>query len=493
VSVYLVGAGCGSPGLLTIAASEVIASARHIVYDRLIHPDLLQLAPNECEFHLAGKRERSHTLSQDEINRLLAELGRSGDTVVRLKGGDPFIFGRGGEEAEFLERNGIPWRAVPGVTSAIGGALCAGLPATHRDAASSLTLATGHRRMDASSGEEERFWRDIAAAAGTVALYMGASGFAAAVDRLVAYGMSPDTPVTVIQWGGWGRSARTDGTLAGFGRDASGGGLPSPSIIYIGGASGIHVSPEPGRLRGMQIQICRPYPKCWETGRALEAMGADCYGLPLLALEPIRHSPGPASAIESADWLVVTSPRGVPELRESVGDLRRIRACVVAIGDGTGAALRSVGIVPDHVAGGNSGDLAGKLAGLVSPGDRVLFARNERGSDAALAAVRAAGAVAEEFPTYRMVPARVPGLEVMREQWDSCGVDAVVFGSSALVEEYARVVGAPPEGASVIAWGTICAEAAEEAFGRAAVRMPSPDMRGLVRVLEDAMESRGKN
>jgi uroporphyrinogen III methyltransferase/synthase len=492
VSVYLVGAGCGSPGLLTIAASEVIASARHIVYDRLIHPDLLQLAPDGCEFHLAGKRSGRHPLFQDEINLLLAELGRSGDTVVRLKGGDPFIFGRGGEEAEFLERNGIPWRAMPGVTSAIGGAVLAGLPVTHRGVASSLTLATGHRRMDAPPGDEERFWRDIAASPGTVAIYMGASGFAAAAEELIAFGMPPDTPVSVVQWGGWGRSARIDGTLGGFGREAADGGLPNPSIIYIGGASGVRVSPEPGRLRGMQIQVCRPYPKCWETGRALEVMGADCYGLPLLALEPIRHTPEAVFAAESADWLVITSPRGAIELRDSVGDLRRIRARVVAVGYGTGAALRSIGIVPDHVVGGDSGELGGKLTELVSPGERVIFARNERGSSAALDAVRAAGAVAELFLTYRMVSGRVPGLEVMREQWELCGVDAVIFGSAALVEEYARVVGEPPAGAAIIAWGAICAGAAEANFGRTVIKMPSPDMRGLVSVLEDVMGSRGK-
>ncbi|MDR1472578.1 MAG: uroporphyrinogen-III C-methyltransferase [Synergistaceae bacterium] len=488
MSVYLVGAGCGSPGLITLAAASAIASARHIVYDRLIHPDLLQLAPGACEFHLAGKRESDHTLSQDEINALLAELGRSGETVVRLKGGDPFIFGRGGEEAEFLERNGIPWRAVPGVTSAVGGALCAGLPATHRNAASSLTLATGHRRFDAATGEEERFWRGIAAAEGTVALYMGTSNFAGAADRLVSHGMSPDTPVSVIQWGGWGRSARIDGTLGSVGRLARGGGLPNPSIIYIGEVSRINLSPEPGRLAGMQIQICRPYPKCWEVGRALEAMGADCYGVPLLALEPMRLDREARSALESADWLVITSPRGASELREAVEDLRRVSARVVAIGNGTSEALRSIGIVPDHVAGGSSDELAKKLTGLVSPGERVLFARNERGSSVAADAARAAGAEVSSFSTYRMVPSRVPGLEVMREQWESCGVDAVVFGSSALVEEYARVIGSPPEGSSVIAWGTACADAAEANFGRRAVKMLTPDMDGLIHALEGLLK-----
>ncbi|MDR1915037.1 MAG: uroporphyrinogen-III C-methyltransferase [Synergistaceae bacterium] len=484
MSVYLVGAGCGSPGLLTLFAAETIAGARHIVYDRLIHPDLLQMAPKECEFYLVGKKENNHTLSQDGINELLVRLGRSGDTVVRLKGGDPFVFGRGGEEAEFLEKNGVPWRAIPGVTAAIGGALCAGLPVTHRDVASAVTLATGHRRFGADTDEEELFWKDIAETNGTVALYMGTSNFMGVAERLVYHGMPPQTPVSVIQWGGWGRAARIDGTLEDMGRTARDGGLPSPSIIYIGDAARVRVVPAPGKLQGMQIQICRPYPKCWEVGRSLEAMGADCYGLPLLSPEPILLDSETRSELERADWLVITSPRGAPELKEIVEDLRRIRARVVSIGEGTSSSLRSMGIVPDYTAGGSSEELAKILRTFVMPGERVLFARNERASDTAFDAVASRGAVPISLSTYRMTPREVPGLEIMREQWMSCGVDAVIFGSSALVEEYERVIGTPPESAAVIAWGTVCADAVRANFRREALKMTTPDMEGLVRVLE---------
>lgn len=485
--VTLVGAGCGSPRLLTVAARECVSRAAHIVYDRLIHPDILQLAPADCRFHLVGKRENIHTLSQDGINELLVSLGREGRDVVRLKGGDPFVFGRGGEEVEVLERAGIPWSAIPGITSAIGGALCCGLPATHRDAASSVTLATGHRRFDPAKEDEESFWREIASISGTVALYMGASAFADISENLLSFGKSADTPMSVVAWGGWGRAKRIDGTLAEIGGLAGAEGLPSPAIIYVGGASGIKLSPAQGDLKGLQVQICRPFPECWSTGRALEEMGADCYGLPLLALEPLQPEDADEAkrTIESADWLILTSPRGPRELRRIVKDLRSIHGKIVALGEGTSNALRDIGLISDYTANGTSESLAVMLNGLVRSGESVVFTRNERGSHVAVQAARERGATVTSLSTYRMLPREIPGIEVMREQWQSCGVDAVVFGSAALVEEYARRLGPPPANAELIAWGSVCAEAVENCFARKPLKLPQPDMDGLIEVLKN--------
>lgn len=486
MTVSLVGAGCGTPRLLTYAAAERLATAEHVVYDRLIHPDLLQLAPQGCVFHLAGKRERNHTLAQDEINALLAELGAGGANVVRLKGGDPFVFGRGGEEAQYLEERGIPWEAVPGITSALGGALCAGLPVTHRDLASSVTLATGHRRGDADGADDDRFWREVAAADGTVALYMGVSAFADVAARLMAHGKSPETPVSLVSWGGWGRSRRLDGALAEIAARAGDGSLPSPAIIYIGGAAPCALHPVRGPLAGMQIAICRPYPECWDTGRALEELGADCYGLPLLSLEPLlpERREEVQYKLRTADWIVLTSPRGAGELRRVMPDIRGIRGKVAVIGEGTARALRAVGIVPDRVADGDSDALAEMLGEQVRAGEHVVFARNERGSHVAVEAVRRKGAEPVSISTYRMVPNAVPGLDVMREQWRMCGLDAVAFGSAALAEAYADALGAPPESAALLAWGKVCAETVEKLFGRPAKRLPTPDLDGLTKALQ---------
>jgi len=481
VSVWLVGAGCGLPGLLTLSAAECLSRADHVVYDRLIHPDILQLAPPECRFHLVGKSARNHTMRQDEINELLASLGREDGTVVRLKGGDPFVFGRGGEEAEFLDKHGIPWRAIPGVTSAIGGAAALGLPVTHRDMSSSMLLVTGHRRADINV-EDDGYWRSAANAEGTVAIYMGAVNFDAVSDRLLSCGKSPDAPASMVKWGGWNRASIIDGTLAEIAAMSRRGEISGPSVIYIGGSAGIKLSRENLPLRGMQVVICRPYPECWNTGRAVEAMGADCYGLPLLELEELDVGDSGKSAITSADWLIVTSPRGAARLAGLV-DVRRIRGKIVAIGGGTSAALKSLGIVPDLAAEGDSKNLAGLLSGAVSPGESVVFARNFKGSDVPLEAVRARGASASVIPTYRMAARNVPGIEVMREQWEMCGVDAVVFGSSAMAEAYASALGEPPKEAALVAWGAECGAAIKRVWGREAEIMPSPDMDGLMRII----------
>jgi uroporphyrinogen III methyltransferase/synthase len=483
VKVWLVGAGCGSPGFLTAAAAECIRSADDIVYDRLIHPDLLQLASPGCRFHLVGKRESAHTLTQDGINALLVELARARDSggVVRLKGGDPFVFGRGGEEAEFLERNGVLWEAVPGVTSALGGAIGVGIPATHREDASSLILATGHRRSGEDASDDDH-WKELAQARGTVALYMGTSNFSAVAECLLRFGRPPQTPVSVVTWGGWGRAARIDGRLGEIAARAARGEIPSPSVIYIGVSTSRALHPDRGILAGMQAVICRPYPECWETGRALEKLSADCYGLPLLSAEDI--DPGPAAEeIMNADWLVVTSPRGAVRLRALARDVRRIRGRVVSIGAGTTSALAAAGIMPELEARGDSAKLADLLQGHVCGGETVVFARNERGADAPVRASEDVGARVIVIPTYRMKSRDVPGLEVMKEQWGACGVDAVVFGSSALAEEYARVIGAPPASAALVAWGRACGRTVGKLFGVTPVVMNTPDLSGLIEAL----------
>jgi uroporphyrinogen-III synthase len=258
--------------------------------------------------------------------------------------------------------------------------------------------------------------------------------------------------------------------------------IPSPSVIYIGEAAGGGLCPDRGALAGMQVIVCRPYPECWETGRVLERLSADCYGLPLLSPEDIDPG-GAAGEIMSADWLVVTSPRGAARLRKIAGDVRRIKGRVVSIGKGTTGALLETGVSPDLEAGGDSAALAELLSAHVREGETVVFARNERGSDAAITAAANKGAAARAIPTYRMIPREVPGLEVMREQWDACGVDAVAFGSSAMAREYARVIGTPPDGAAIVAWGRVCGGEAERLFGVNPIVLKTPDVKGLAEAL----------
>jgi uroporphyrinogen III methyltransferase/synthase len=288
----------------------------------------------------------------------------------------------------------------------------------------------------------------------------------------------------VVKWGGWNRNGRIDGTLEEIAAIAKREGLPNPSLIYIGGGAGMKLSPENGTLEGMQVVLCRPYPECWNMGRELEKMSADSYGLPLLSLEPICPNDSEIEAVESADWLVISSPRGAARLKEIVKDLRRIRGKVVSIGKETTASLRRNGIVADLEAGGHSRGLADMLEESVSEGESVVFARNELGSEIAVDAAKNKGAAVKVIPTYRMTPREVPGMEVMREHWDACGVDAVVFGSSALARAYFEAVGTPPKSAALIAWGNECGTAVGKIFGKDALIMGTPDMAGLISALQ---------
>lgn len=484
MTVHLVGAGCGTPGLLTLAAKEILSRADHVVYDRLIHPDLLQLCPASCRFHPVGKRRDDHFLSQEGINGLLLSLGREGGTVVRLKGGDPFLFGRGGEEALALQEGNLAWQAIPGLSAALAGGM-AGLGPTQRGLARSLTVATGQTEQEALDGA---FWSALAASPGTLALYMAVSLFPEIARSLQEGGLSPRTAAAAVTWAGWGRAKVWRGTLSGLAEAARRGEVKSPSILYVGAVTELPLKPSGGPLQGLQIACCRPAPQSWETARLLETFGADAYSLPLLRQESLDLSLC-RRALPRADWIVLTSPRGVPFLKDAAQDLRRIRGRLAAIGKGTAEALRREGLVADAVATPETSQgLARLLSEIVAEGDRVLFLRNERGSDLAVEAARSRGAVVEEGSAYRMVPVVVPAEELYREHWSESPLDAVVFGSAALAEAWRDRFGPLPEGCRAVAWGTNCGEAVRDLFGLEPSVMETPRLRALVETLKGAFD-----
>ena len=476
MTVHLVGAGCGGPLWLTLKGKALLEGAEHIVYDSLIHPDLLQLAPRACAFHPVGKRKGRPSPKQSEISALLVELGQTGKSVVRLKGGDPFVFGRGGEEALALEAAGIPWTFTPGITAALGGLGSAGIPPTHRGAADSVTLVSGHsaegREPDADA------WRALGALRGTKAIYMGASSWTKLRPLLLEGGMPPGEPCAAVAWGGWGRAR-----LVTF-SPADSPDIPSPSIVALGETAGIRLSPEQGPLRGLQVGLVRPSPESWATARALESLGADAYSLPLLSLEELRTN-GEETLIAAADWLVLTSPRGAAILLRRI-DPRRISGRIAAIGEGTAAALASFGIRADAVASPSTSEaLAALLAARVSPGERVVFFRNEAGSPLPEEAVRSVGAFPENIAAYRMILSLPPGWESYEALWDECGLDALVFGSAALAAAWSQTAPPPRPGTALVAWGETCGRAVERLFGRAPLVMQSADFDGIVAALAE--------
>lgn len=484
MTVFLVGAGCGSPRWLTQEARELLERADHLVYDRLTHPDALLLAPRSCRFHPVGKREGDHLQPQEATNALLVRLGREGGTVVRLKGGDPFVFGRGGEEARACEAAGVPWRGVPGITAAFGGFLGEGISLTHRGLAASVTLATGHR----GQGDEETYWEELACTSGSLVLYMGASAFGDIADRLVRLGRSPHTPAAAVTWGGWGRSRVLRGTLASLGERARRGDVPSPSVILLGEAAREALHPFRGPLRGLQVAVCRPMPEAARTARFLEGRGADAFSLPLLDLEPLefREREEAVRALEEADWTVLTSPRGPGALRRLLQDLRRLRGRLAALGPGTAGACEALGLVPDLVADPpDSEGLASALGRTLRPGDRVAFLRNERASSLPVEAARKAGASVTCLSAYRMVPREIPWMDLIREHWDAAPPHAAAFGSAATAEAWKAALGDLPPGTVPVAWGRVCAAACEDLFRRPVRTLPSPDLEGLAATLEE--------
>lgn len=477
MTVYLTGAGCGGPRWITEEARERISLAEHLVYDRLIHPDLLQLAPKTCRFHYVGKRKDSHSTSQDDICRLLVDLGRTSNRVVRLKGGDPFVFGRGGEEALALQKEGIPWSYVPGVTAAVSGLGAAGVPLTHRGVAETATLVTGHRGKDLSE-EDDRLWQRMVEAGGTRAIYMGASRADSIAEKLMKEGEPGKRSCSAVRWGGWGRQERTDFRLDDMGNI----GLRSPTVIAIGESSALGLTPVSGPLKGLQIGVVRPAPESWETARILENLGADCYSLPLVNLRKLEKN-WDEEAIGNSDWLVLTSPRGASLLPE-VTDLRKIGGRIISIGPGTSKALYDIGVHPDLEAEvPTSEGLADTVEKHVSYGQSILFFRNERASDLPVQAARGVGATVLISSAYRMERAELPGEEIYPLCWDESGLDCVVFGSAAMVEAWAARFGRSREGIIPVAWGTHCAEAIRETLSMEPEVMGDPSIEGLIECL----------
>lgn len=475
MTVHLVGGGCAGPLWITLEAKALLKGAEALVYDNLVHPDLLQLAPAGCEFHSVGKRKGRAKMTQGEINDLLVRLGREKSPVVRLKGGDPFVFGRGGEEAQALEEASVPWTYSPGITAAIGGLGRMGIPGTHRGAADSLTLVTGHREGDGRPGEAS--WKALAAAGGTLAVYMGASSWGELAALLQREGMAPDTACTAVTRGGWGW-----GQLSRFALRESPAVLQSPAVVAAGGAAGLALSPRRGPLAGVRAAVVRPFPDSWETARHIDGLGGDGFSVPLLAMEELPY-PGEEELLARADWVVVTSPRGAAMLSRRA-DLRRIRGRIASIGPGTTAALARTGLRADGEAHPSTSEaLASLLRGAVRPGELAVFFRNEAGSLLPERAVASAGGEALNIPAYRMVPSLPPGWESYLDLWDEIGLDAVVFGSAALAEAWAALAISWPGEATLVAWGEVCARRVEKLFGRKAAVLPAPDLESLGRVL----------
>lgn len=464
MTVHLVGAGPGDPGLVTVRGAELLRRADVVVHDRLVAPELLELVRPGAEVVDVGKRPgRPHR--QQDINDLLVARGRTGATVVRLKGGDPFVLGRGGEEVEALVAAGVPVEVVPGVSSASAAPAAAGIPATHRGVSTSVTVVTGHvGDSDAPGGAD---WASLAVADGTLVVLMGIEHRAAIAEALVAGGRSPDTPVAVVHWGTTVRQRSQRTTLAGLAA-LTGPAVAAPATIVVGPVAALALgSIEDRPLHGLRVVVTRPAHQAAGLSTALTGAGAAVVRLPVLQVVDAEDG-GAALAtavarIRSYRWLVLTSANAVERLAGAIRDGRDLAGVqLAAVGDATAAALAARGLQADLVPEQRTGAaLAAALPGPPATGDggpaRILYPRAGDARPELADGLRARGWAVDEVVAYRTVAVAAAGLPPA--SLDAArAADVVTLASPSAVEAYLAAVGRPTGAVACI--GPVTAEAA---------------------------------
>ena len=442
--VYLVGAGPGDPGLITWKGRNLLARADAVLFDHLANEHLLELTPPGCEHIYVGKKKSVHAFAQEEICAMMIERARRGLTVVRLKGGDPFIFGRGGEEAEALADAGIEFQVVPGVTSPLGIAAYSGVPLTHREHTKVVTFVTGH---DAGAIDWDRVGRSE-----TLVIFMGLMSIREIAREITARGRPASTPAIAVRWGTRPDQETITGTLADLADKIDAAKMKPPATVIVGEVVGLHAKLnwfERLPLFGQTIVVTRAAGQAAEFSEQLRALGADVIELPTISIQPPADSPPLNAAIErlsSYDWLIFTSANGVryflDHLDRSSADLRSLRARICAIGPATRAAVEAlhlkVDLMPaEYVAEGviaafGAHDLAGK---------RILLPRAAVARDLIPAELSKLGAQIDVVEAYRNV---VPELAARAREIFSGDrkPDWITFTSSSTVNNFLELAGA---------------------------------------------------
>lgn len=443
--VYLVGAGPGDAGLLTVRGAELLGRAEVVVYDALINRDLLRLAPDTAEFIYAGKRSGDHALPQEEISQLLVSKARAGKCVVRLKGGDPYVFGRGGEEAGELAAAQVPFEVVPGVSSSIAGPAYAGIPLTHRDHCSSFTVLAGHEDPD---NEKETDWAAIARVPGTKVILMGVAQIKRIADSLIAHGMDPATPAAMIRWATTGRQQSIFGTLQTIADLAEKAGFKAPGLTVIGTVVQLHETLdwfEKRSLFGRRIVVTRSRGQASQLARELLERGAYVLEIPTIRIEPPTARNEIADVLlelHSYDWIVFTSANGVTAFFEFFfrvfDDLRDIGGTrLAAVGPTTAAKLRELRLRVDATPAEYLG--AKVAAAMAEHGSienlRVLLLRAEVANPELPAKLEELGAIVDNVAVYKTIP-ETEDRTGAAEEFSESGADWITFASSSTVENF---------------------------------------------------------
>lgn len=454
-SVVLVGAGPGDPGLITLRGLEALESAQVVVYDRLVGPELLSRIPAEAEQINVGKEAFHQPVPQEGINRILLEKALEGKRVVRLKGGDPFVFGRGAEELELLAEHGVPFSVVPGVTSAVAAPVWAGIPLTHRDHADSLHILTGHRRGD---GPLDIDFEALVRAGGTIVFLMAVATLAELMDGLIAAGMDSNTPAAVVENGTTPLQRRIDGTVGTLATRAVEAEVKSPAIAVVGPVCALAERFSwvgRGTLFGRGILVTGHRRRSGPLTARLRALGAEVWECPCIDTVPIVPDLLPVD-LSGYGWVVLTSSTGVRCLMDALDrrgqDARALAGLkLAAVGSTTAETLRGNGLRCDYMPRAYDGtclgtELASRAAG------RVLLFRAEAAALELPAALTAAGVAWDDVAAYRIRYGSPHGeeLRVLLARGD---IDTVTFTSVSTVKGFLAAVG---EGTDLSAITGVC-------------------------------------
>jgi len=493
--VYLVGAGPGALGLVTLRAKECIEAADVIVYDHLVNPEMLGWARDDAEIIYAGKEAGEHSLSQEEINALLIGKARGGMAVARLKGGDPFLFGRGAEEAQAIVDAGIEFEIVPGITSAIAGPAYAGIPVTHRAENSHVTFFTGHE--DPAKTESAIDYAALAKLGGTQVMLMGVERLGSVTREMLRQGVRNDLPVALVRWATTGRQETLTGSLQDIAQLAIASGFEAPAVAVFGEVVALRKTLnwyERRPLSGKRIVITRTRKQASALSSKLRALGAQVIELPTIRIEPPNDLRSFAELVQDAhiyDWIVFTSANGVEAFFEIFfklyDDAREIGAArIAAIGPATAQRVKDfhlhVDLQPEEFVAEAVVKEFQKQGGIENL--RILLVGAEKTRDVLLKELSALGAIVDQAFAYRTVP-ETRDTTGARRQLAREGADLITFTSSSTVENF-LALGLPwPKGMQVASIGPITSKTARDHGLKIAVEAHQHDIDGLVQVIRD--------
>ena len=490
---FLVGAGPGDLGLVTLRAKECIEHADVVVYDYLCNPEMLRWAPENAELIFAGKKAGAHTLTQDQINAVLVEKTREGKTVVRLKGGDPFLFGRGGEEAQALAAAKLPFVVVPGVSSAIAGPAYAGIPVTHRGKNSHVTFFTGHE--DPEKSESAIDFAALAKLDGTQVMLMGVERIGAIAREMMENGVRKELPVALIRWATTERQQTLIGTLENIAQKVAEAGFEAPAVAVFGDVVSLRKELnwfEDRPLSGKRIVVTRTRKQAGALTDQLRGLGADVIELPTIRIEPPTDLRAFAELVQDAhayDWIVFTSPNGVNAFFDLFyklyDDAREIGgARIAAIGPATAQRLKDfhlhVDLQPEEFVAESLVREFRKEGGIENL--RVLIARAEKARDLLPKELSALGAIVDEGFAYRTVPETRDDIGARRRLLEE-GADLITFTSSSTVENFLALELPWPAKMQVASIGPITSKTARDRGLEVAVEARRHDIPGLVEAI----------